>query len=319
MSIFVSVVSYCDKVLGFTLDRARTTAKSPEALHFGVVEQCPADWPTVSGESLAPARLSYMRMEPVHARGPCWARAIAMSYYDNEDWFFQIDAHTDFDEGWDERLIGHAISLSAGRQGVAISSYPNPFVFEGTVATRRPRPPDVLAHVVKVDTKFSVDHSILGFAAHPVAIDHPIQGFHVGAGCLFSLGRFAQTFPYDPHFYFHGEEQAIAARLFTHGWDIFHVPALPIYHLYNNIQSGPARTMHWDAAEEKKRSLKWRELEKRSRLRLDRLLRGEDLGVYGLGCVRTIGDYAAFCGIDYAQRTLSQQAFRPLAPSCRAL
>ena len=112
---------------------------------------------------------------------------------------------------------------------------------------RRPATDKILAHVVKPGALFEPDHPVLGFEAHPLDRDQPVPGFHVGAGCLFAPGTFVQAFPYDPWFYFHGEEQALAARLFTHGWDIFHVPGLPVYHLYNNAESGaPPRPMHWD-------------------------------------------------------------------------
>lgn len=39
------------------------------------------------------------------------------------------------------------------------------------------------------------------------------------------------------------------------------------------------------------------------------------MGVYGLGQVRTLAEYAAFSGIDYAARTLAPQAFRPAPPA----
>ena len=38
MNIFLSIASYCDPVLGFTLARALATARWPERLHFGVVD-----------------------------------------------------------------------------------------------------------------------------------------------------------------------------------------------------------------------------------------------------------------------------------------
>ena len=38
------------------------------------------------------------------------------------------------------------------------------------------------------------------------------------------------------------------------------------------------------------------------------------MGVYGLGRARTMADYAAFSGIDYAARTLAPRAFQPLGP-----
>ena len=55
--------------------------------------------------SVTPARLSMVNIDPLQARGPCWARSLAMSLYAGEDWFFQIDSHMDFDPHWDERLI----------------------------------------------------------------------------------------------------------------------------------------------------------------------------------------------------------------------
>jgi hypothetical protein len=69
--------------------------------------------------------------------------------------------------------------------------------------------------------------------------------------------------------------------------------------------------MHWDAAHEAQRSESWWMLEQRSQQRLAALGAGEPLGVYGLGSVRSVADYAAFSGIDYAARTLAPSAFTP--------
>jgi len=312
MNIFVSIASYCDPVLGFTLSRALATARWPDRLHFGVVDQSPAGSPPPAPADTAPARLSYVRVDPLYARGPCWARALAMSLYDGEPWFFQIDSHMDFDPHWDATLIAQAQAALAGRKGVVLSSYPNSFVFQDNRAVRRPATNKILAHVVKPGGLFEPDHPVLGFEAHPLDRDEPVPGFHVGAGCLFAPGAFVQTFPYDPWFYFHGEEQALAARLFTHGWDIFHAPGLPVYHLYNNAESGaPPRPMHWDPAHDTQRQRNWWTLEQRSRARLAALLAGEPLGAYGLGQERSMAEYARFSGIDYAARTLAPRAFVP--------
>jgi hypothetical protein len=321
MSIFISIASYCDPVLGFTLARAVATARWPDQLHFGVVDQSPAARPIPSGDAVSPARLSFMRVEPVYARGPCWARSIAMSLYDGEDWFFQIDSHMDFDLHWDERLIAQATALMPGRPGVVITAYPNPFVFDGGRPVHRPTTDKVLAHVVKTGGMFEADHPVLPFEAHPIETDDPVPGFHLAAGCLFAPGTIVQAFPYDPWFYFHGEEQALAARLYTHGWDIFHMPGLPLYHLYNTPESGaPPRPLHWDEAQDRERSRNWWQLEQRSRARLAALLAGEPLDAYGLGEVRSMADYANFSGIDFEQRTLAPRAFVALdrlAPASR--
>jgi len=164
---------------------------------------------------------------------------------------------------------------------------------------------------VKTNTAFEADHPVLMFEAHPLDQDEPVPAIHVGAGCLFASGAFAQQFPYDPWLYFHGEEQALAARLFTHGWDMFHVPGLPVYHLYNTPDSGaPARPMHWDTQHDTQRSQAWWTLEERARSRLASLVAGEDLGAYSLGHERTMAEYAAFSGIDYAARNIADKAYR---------
>ena len=155
---------------------------------------------------------------------------------------------------------------------------------------------------------------MLPFEAQPVDSDLPLRGFHIGAGCLFAPGAFALQFPYDPALYFHGEEQALALRLFTHGWDVFHMPGLPLYHLYNDGHPGiPPRPLHWNAPGPA-HPHGWQDLERRSRARLSALVAGQPLGAYGLGNARTLADYANWCGIDYAGRTLRPQAFQPLGP-----
>jgi hypothetical protein len=308
MRIFASIAAYCDPVLPFTLQRAVAMARFPQELHLAVVDQSPAGSPPPTAP--AGVRFSSVRLDVADARGPCWARALAMSLYDGEDWFLQLDSHMDFDPGWDETLMAQAIALGAPQRGLVISSYPNAFAFEAGVPVRRPTTDAVLAHVVKPGAGFDPGHPVLAFEAHPVASAAPVPGYHLGAGCLFGPGRLAEHFPYDPWYYFHGEEQALALRLFTHGWDLFHMPGLPIHHLYNDANSGaPPRPMHWDGAHEAGRSTSWWTLEQRSRQRLAALVSGGDLGIYGLGNNRSLADYAAFSGIDYAGRTLGPQAF----------
>ena len=308
MSIFVSIASFCDPVLPFTIKEIVEKANKPDQLHLCVIDQS-FETDTQTKLEIGPAKLSYCHIDPVQSQGCCWARSIAMSFFTGEDWFFQIDSHMDFDQDWDKTLIEHTNRLMRGRKGIAISAYPNPFVFENGLPVKKFVCTTVLTQVVKPNSVFKNDCSQLSFEAHPFNTPYPVNGFQVAGGCLFAPGEIVNKIPYDPFLYFHGEEQSMSVRIFTQGWDIFHIPQLPVYHLYNNA-NGVSRPLHWDHSIDVKRTRKWFDKDKSSLYRLDCLLRrGHDLGAYGLGRERTIAEYSQFSGIDYINKTLSAKAF----------
>ncbi|MEN9890047.1 MAG: hypothetical protein RLY78_342 [Pseudomonadota bacterium] len=309
-TVFLSVAAYCDPLLAFTLRSAISQARHPSRVRIGIVEQ---QWPQQQlrlEARWARDALRWLRVDPLQARGPCWARAMAMTLYQGEDWFFQIDSHTWFEPGWDERLIDWGQRCAALNPRHLISCYPNPFVLVDDQPSARPVTARVLAHVVQGQRAFEADHPVLMFEGVPVETEAPVPGFHVGAGCLFAPGRIVQELPYDPFLYFHGEEQALALRAWTQGWDIFHVPGMPVYHLYHLGGQAP-RPLHWSPEHDARRSQCSAELTAAAERRLAALLwGGADLGVYGLGRTRSLADYAAFSGIDYPARRIDARARR---------
>lgn len=314
MSLFISIASYCDPVLAFTVQRAYAQARWPEALHFGIVDQSPASMHLGAIAGVPSAQIDCLHIDPREARGACWARALAMTLYDGQDWFLQIDSHMDFEPGWDATLIAQAERIARRQPRFVISSYPNAFVFEGGRPVHLPATARVLAHVLRPDAQFEAHNPLLRFLAQAVELPGVdlVSGFHVGAGCLFAPQLYARHFPYDPHLYFQGEEQALSVRLFTHGWDIFHMAGLPLYHLYND--GSGARRLHWHTEDDRERRLSWVALQQRSVQRVDRLLSAAghqaDFGPYGLGDVRSLQAYAQFSGIDYLRRTIDPKARR---------
>jgi len=311
-TIFISVASYCDPLLGFTLRSAYSQAADPSRLRFGVVEQAvpgqqlrlQADW--------AVQQVRWARLHALEARGPCWARALAMALYQGEDWFFQVDSHTWFEPGWDERLLRQAGRCVAINPRCLVSCYPNPFHMVAGEPYATVAGSQVLAHVVSGSSAFADDYPVLYFEAVPVAGTDPVPGLHIGAGCLLAPGRVVNELPYDPQLYFHGEEQAFALRAYTHGWDIFHIPGMPVYHQYHLADAAP-RPLHWSPELDAQRAVQSHSLTAASNRRLAALLWGgaqasAALGVYGLGRQRTLADYAAFSGIDYAARRIDAKA-----------
>jgi hypothetical protein len=303
MSIYISIASYRDEMLKHTVLQALNKAKDPNGLSFGVVEQAYENERLKVSDALS-KKIQYVGIDPRESRGACWARSLCMAMYNDEDWFFQIDAHSVFDQDWDEKLINAATECAKINPKCIVSSYPASFERkEGKIVRRMCR--EVLVHIVSSKAQqFEPKHSKLKFVATRVKRDTPIRGIHLAGGCLFTQGKFVYDVPYDPYMYFNGEEQAMALRAFTHGYDIFHVPHLPMHHLYGE------RPRHWDKDITQERVVHWGELQKRTTRRLEDLVNGKDMGVYGLGRVRTMQEYIEFSGIDYLNKKLSGRALR---------
>ena len=246
-----------------------------------------------------------------------------MSLYNDEDYFLQVDAHTVFEQDWDENLIKSLEKCMELSPKPLLSSYPPQFRMEnGKPVTQRYDNYVVKTVVVNEQwpTEYGGDDMVLHFRANVrINTAEPVLGFHIAGGFVFTLGKFVYEVPYDPHLYFQGEEQNISVRAYTHGWDIYHTSAPPMYHLYATAKEGVPdlehnqRETHWVKSKDDLRREKWWELDRRSRMRLTDLLhRGKDLGAYGLGKERTLKDFADFCGIDYINKTISDIAREPL-------
>ena len=62
--------------------------------------------------------------------------------------------------------------------------------------------------------------------------------------------------------------------------------------------------MHWNEDEDKNRTVKWTELQAKSKKRIDRIVQGNLTNEYGLGSVRSLADYKDFTGIDIKNKKI---------------
>ena len=99
MSIFISIASYQDPLLSSTIKSACKNAANEAELVFGICDQSskPIDISSCSEQAI----IHYDHVEPILSRGPCLARHRLQSFYQDEDYFLQIDSHTQFQKDWD--------------------------------------------------------------------------------------------------------------------------------------------------------------------------------------------------------------------------
>jgi hypothetical protein len=306
--IYVSVASFCDPFLEHTLLDAVAKARNPCGLVFGVIDQAPHPRRAQLRTLCHPAQLRYIHINPVESRGVCWARSLAFSLYQDESFLLQIDSHMLFEPDWDAQLIEQWRLLHRTSTKPIVSTYPYGFEFESNqaVVNITVSPNTTLVLRPQAGGFLSPQSATLRFQSEHVFTREPVLGCHVAGGFFFTAGRFVEEVPYDPHLYFHGEEQNLAVRAFTHGWDIFHPPHIPLFHLYKRPET-EHQAHHWHPDWEKQRDFKFSQLNALAEQRLmDLVYQRRDLGRYGLGKERTLKDFAALSGIDYSQQSLIQ-------------
>jgi len=303
MSIFISIASYQDPLLVSTVFSAYNNAHNQKDLIFSICDQ--SDNPIKVNDFEFSNQIRYEHVDPVFSKGPCWARHRAQSFYRDEDYFLQIDSHTQFLPDWDMLFEEALLKIEAEQINnlyfakPIITSYPRSFKvidFEKGLFELSTGDKDTQVIVYRKDSLFSRGSFSrqIGFPTEHAEITH---AFLMAAGCIFTRGRFVKEIPYDPNYYFYGEELSMALRAFTNGFSFFHIPDVPLFHLYTDTSNIP-RKLHWDPEDDKNRAIKWNELEKKSLDRLDDLFAEKIEGLMGLGTSRSLDDYAILSGVD---------------------
>jgi hypothetical protein len=304
-NIFIQVASYRDPQLILTIEDCIKNAKYPENLVFCIAHQF-SDDDTFSKDIdkyRDDSRFKIIDIPYKEARGACWARNLIQQRYNGETYTFQIDSHHRFTENWDEQLIDMLLQLQEkGHEKPLLTSYISSFNPENDPEGRGTEPWWMtFDRFIPEGAIFFLPAGIPNWQERT----EPVPSRFYSAHFCFTLGQFAVEVQHDPEMYFHGEEISIAARAFTHGYDLFHPHKIIAYHEYTR----KGRTKQWDDDPE------WGKKNTSSHLR-NRTLFGMDgecspctqnsFGRYWFGDKRTLADYEAYAGISFKKRAVQQ-------------
>jgi glycosyltransferase involved in cell wall biosynthesis len=295
MSIFISVASYRDPDLLNTVKSLFNNADRPQDLVFGIVNQDQRgkheDFSWLGDQT----RVHNMHYKD--ARGAGYARKIAMELYDGEDFFFQVDSHMRFAQGWDTKLIGmyNWCVNDADTNKVILSQFTAPFIVGS----------DGKDYYIHDDPDFwdrpswtsVVNTWAATWAGHREEIEDlsvPAKSHTVLCGLLFTSGDFVEEIPYDERISFMGEELCIALRAYTRGWHIYAPHEMVAWHFYKREE----RPKIW---KDNVGGRSWTDIEMNSQKVQKSILLGEDHGVYGIGDYDKYLEYQRLIGIDFTK------------------
>lgn len=307
-TIFISIASYRDPELLPTLRDCLATAKNPKRLKFGL---CWQKDDTESLEEFADnPQFKVIKVPYEKSKGTCWARNMIQDLYDGETYYLQLDSHHRFNKNWDDTLIKMLKGLKKkGHKKPLLTAY-LPGFFPNTDPEGRQHECWSLEfdRFMPEGPIFIKPHSIDNWKS----LKDPIPSKFLSGHFIFTLGQWAKEVRYDPYYYFHGEEPSLAARSFTHGYDLYHPNKVTIWHEYT--RSGKVKQWDDDKEWSAKNSISY------SRYRhihgMGSELEGSltDIEKYGFGTERTLEDYEKYIGVRFKTRQVHKHTaeYKPL-------
>ena len=298
MKIFISIASYRDPELLPTIRDCIANAKKPENLRFSIAWQ--RDEKETLAEFANDKRFKIIDIPYQESKGTCWARSRIQENYDGEKYHLQLDSHHRFIKHWDAECIQMIKDLQAkGHKKPLLTGYISSF-----------NPSNDPAERINTPWKMNFDRFIPEGAVFflPASIDDykdrtsPVPSRFVSAHFIFTLGKWIEEVPYDPFYYFHGEEINLAVRSYTWGYDLFHPHKVIAWHEYTRR----GRTKHWDDIKE------WGDLNSKSHSRNRKLFemdgekRDIDFGKYDFGKKRSVAEYEKYAGICFKKRAVQR-------------
>jgi len=303
MKIFIQIASYRDPELEKTIKSAIENAKKPKNLVFAIARQYhPDDKFDTLSEYRKDKRFRILDIPYLESKGACWARNQIQQLYKGEEYTLQIDSHMRFAPNWDDEMIKMVKGLQKkGYKKPLLTGYVSSFNPDNDPAERIPEPwRMVFDRFIPEGAVFFLPETIPNWQD----LTEPVTARFYSAHYCFTLGQFSQEVQHDPEYYFHGEEISIAARAYTHGYDLFHPHRVLIWHEYTR----KGRTKQWDDDKD------WVAKNNRAHLKNRRLfsMDGEtfnpdEFGIYGFGTERTLRDYEKYSGLLFDRRAIQQE------------
>ena len=205
-----------------------------------------------------------------------------------------------FEKDWDDTLIKMVKQLQKkGFEKPLLTGYVSSFNPDNDPAERIREPwRMVFDRFIPEGAVFFLPETIPGWEK----LKEPVTARFYSAHFAFTLGKFSEEVQHDPEFYFHGEEISIAARAYTHGYDLFHPHKVVVWHEYTR----KGRTKQWDDDKDWVTKNNVSHAKNRQLFAMDGEEVTIDFGKYGFGTERTLRDYEIYSGLLFSRRAVQQ-------------
>jgi hypothetical protein len=302
-SIFIQIPAYRDFELPLTVSDCIRKASGKNQLHFGI-HNC-ISFPeevTLSDSTEIYAKISHSISIAPENIGLQQSRYIANEFYDDEDYYLQIDSHMRFVENWDTILVEGILRYQEmGLPKPLITQYPPTYGYDDDLKEREIVVTDFYQCGIWFGENIrQFEDTLIPSQTAMVISDNCGFISSVSGGSIFTLGGFAKIKP-NRKIAFWGEEPLIAARAFTHGFDLVMPFAHTVFHLYHSQQPFEKVRRHhvWQDHGEI-----WTKMDTESKEEYRKIFENREVGEFALGTERTLDEYEEFAGLDFRNRKI---------------
>lgn len=292
-SIFIQISSYRDPELKPTILDAISKSSGKHKIYFGLhisyLDESEIDIPNIEN-------IKYATSKAPSNIGVGIGRYLAHQFYNQEDFYFQCDSHSRFVEGWDEIAINSILNYQ--KQGIKkplLTMYPANYWYKDETFTEIST--DLLDPNYKTVISFSQKPEEFKKLRIPsqtaVAANDSIFTKSISAGSVFTVAPWMAP---NKKMAFWGEEILMAARAYTHGYDLVVPDKQYLYHLYYNSEN----------AKINRRKHLWNDFPKEyeiinaeSKKIVYKTFLEKTVGPGYLGSERTLSEYERFAGLDF--------------------
>jgi hypothetical protein len=286
-SIFVQISAYHDHELYKTIIDCMAKSSGKNKINFGV-HVCHLENDDI--EYVQMSNIQYIKSKAPEGLGVGQGRYLANKFYNNEDYYLQIDAHTRFAQDWDISLIEDIYKYSEAGCRPVLTAYPSGYHYDNGRIIYDLQPTVVFADFEK-DKKINKTDFL-----HQTSMENEKDNIFtraLSAGHVFSDGSIAKILPNKKMFNW-GEEFLYAVRLFTHGYDLMLPSKQNLYHLYYGDREENQRRLSG-----KDFPSKTDEIYKESNEEIARILKDNIIGDQELGSERTLEDFWYYADIHF--------------------
>jgi hypothetical protein len=247
-TIFINIPSYKDLEIWMTIDDFIKNAKNPDRVYFGITHQSDnIEKETLIYNTYDKDKVLIDIFEPGLIVGCQPARKNSHKFYNNQDYYLNMDSHMRSIQNWDELIINEFEDIEKRKGKSVITGYVNDYDLD-----------DENNPILKISTpwiyKMSNDNienfkntgivqMIPSYSNHIEEIESPYVSGHF----FFTRSEYIKRVGFVDNITFTEEEMFMALRFFTAGYNLFIPKKTYVLHRYGR----PNRKLFWEDFPEK--------------------------------------------------------------------